>query len=70
MLGLGFDCAHCYDLMPGFQHKLRSSLRDTEDQYRDVAYVQNECANLAQQLYAVAQSANGEVAQSGSAQGS
>jgi hypothetical protein len=62
---LGFDCAHSGDLSPGLQHRLseglRIAMRDFET-YKDIDYVKAECAKLAAQL--------GEVAQSGSAQGS
>jgi len=44
---LGFDCAHAYDLLPGL---LEAHIPYFEDIYRDLAYVQNECAQLARQL--------------------
>lgn len=42
---LGFDCAHGWDLSPGLY---RSAL------YRDLPYVQAECAALARQLKEIA----------------
>lgn len=56
---LGFDCAHCYDLVPGmlkFHNEFRSQypaeFSDVPDRdvYRDVEYVRNECRSLAKQL--------------------
>lgn len=41
----GFDCAHYLDLTPG--HRM---MRDEGDKYRSLAYVESECAQLAQQL--------------------
>jgi hypothetical protein len=45
----GFDCAHSGDLSPKYAATLRG-FRDHGDEYRDIAYVQGECAQLAQQL--------------------
>lgn len=48
----GFDCNHAGDLAPGM---LASGIPAFEHEtYRDVAYVQAECADLARQLTAVA----------------
>lgn len=59
---LGFDCAHSGDLSPGYVHRLPSRMRLERESYKNIEYVKAECAKLAAQL--------GEVAQSGSAQGS
>lgn len=40
----GFDCAHAGDLAPGMATILKGT-------YRNLAYVQDECAKLAKQLY-------------------
>lgn len=42
---LGFDCAHCDDLCPGYESRYRMG-----GIYRDFGYVQRECADLALQL--------------------
>ena len=45
----GFDCGHAYDLIPRFPvHGLHR-----EEVYRDLAYVEKECAKLARQLAAM-----------------
>lgn len=44
---LGFDCAHLGDTTPAYDWS-----HDYESSYKRVAYVQNECRNLAQQLAA------------------
>lgn len=41
---LGFDCAHAWDLIPGYQ------FRPGPDVYRDRTYVENEVRGLARQL--------------------
>jgi hypothetical protein len=46
---LGFDCGHCDDFSPGMD----SDYRHEDSQYRDMAYVQAECAGLARQIAAV-----------------
>lgn len=48
----GFDCNHAGDLAPGMQHFLSSGYRSLHrgDVYRDIAYVEAECASLAKQL--------------------
>lgn len=43
----GFDCAHCCDECPAFN---RFRNYETEDIYRDIAYVKSEVADLALQL--------------------
>jgi hypothetical protein len=43
----GFDCAHCDDLSPAYEHDFRSGT------YRDLEYVKAECAALARQLQAM-----------------
>jgi len=48
MWWFGFDCAHCYDYMPGYQFK-RST--DGDLKYRTIEYVKAECADLARQLH-------------------
>ncbi len=51
----GFDCAHCFDYAPAFDlWNSIPSLRSPTGypQYRDVEYVKNEVARLAQQLAA------------------
>lgn len=50
---LGFDCAHYCDLSPGIHAVLPPRLRDREEIYRTVAFVQNECRELARQLAAL-----------------
>jgi hypothetical protein len=49
---LGFDCCHALDLMPGTAATLREvGLKPwPEDVYRDLSYVQKECASVAKQL--------------------
>jgi hypothetical protein len=46
----GFDCAHCDDLSPG--QKLYGDF-PSDDVYRDLAYVEGQCADLARQLAAI-----------------
>lgn len=46
---LGFDCGHAFDLVPTAQHP---SLR-MKQTYRDVAYVTEQCRQLAAQLKAM-----------------
>ena len=48
----GFDCAHCFDLMPGLQ-ALCLGLPMIPGSYRTVDYVAAECADLARQLAAI-----------------
>ena len=48
----GFDCSHCDDISPAYQWSF-GSLSFHDAQYRNVAYVQSECAKLAQQLAAL-----------------
>lgn len=43
---LGFDCAHCFDLSPGSSY--RNEFGD--EHYRDLGYVEQQCAQLAVQL--------------------
>lgn len=50
---LGFDCAHGYDLSPGYYSTQRSERWHQHDVYRTVEYVKAECAALAAQLAAV-----------------
>ena len=45
---LGFDTAHCYDVVP----KMKLYI-DSHATYRDLAYVQQECRSLAAQLAAI-----------------
>lgn len=47
----GFDCAHAGDLVPAMHHRLSLYGSHNEDIYRDIGYVQQECQNLAGQLY-------------------
>lgn len=47
---VGFDCAHCDDYAP----KIDSAALRAFQTYRDLAYVQAECAALADQLLHVA----------------
>lgn len=42
---LGFDCAHCDDFMPGLSPESEAG------QYKDLAYVQEECRRLAEQIF-------------------
>lgn len=44
---LGFDCAHCYDLVPGMGPSFSYNPRD---RYRDLEYVKGEVRILARQL--------------------
>lgn len=48
----GFDCAHGGDLSPKYAHKYYSAFGRGE--YRTVAYVQQQCVELARQLAEVA----------------
>lgn len=52
----GFDCAHAGDYMPGYPAALREiGLKyHSHDTYRNLAYVQEECRQLAQQLKEIA----------------
>jgi hypothetical protein len=50
---LGFDCAHLGDYSPLMRQQLDKMMgfeRDTGEVYRTLAYVKNECADLARQL--------------------
>lgn len=50
----GFDCAHCMDVMPGTEARLRALGHEHQsfgETYRDVAYVMQEVHCLAEQLY-------------------
>ncbi len=49
---LGFDCAHWQDLSPGMQafHQRTGLPERYGEHYRNVDYVEAECAGLAQQL--------------------
>lgn len=42
---LGFDCAHCNDLIPAYDWS-----REFGNDYRTISYVRSECASLASQL--------------------
>ena len=42
---IGFDCAHLYDLSPGYSKRMK-----IEGTYRTLEYVRNECAALAKKL--------------------
>lgn len=44
---LGFDCSHFGDCIPAMPEIYRSTILKVE--YRDIAYVQNECRELARQ---------------------
>lgn len=52
----GFDCAHADDLMPAVAAALKKYAIEGKytfmrwDHYRDLAYIQAECARIAQQL--------------------
>ena len=50
---LGFDCGHAYDLAPGLVATIESiGCRSWPgDVYRNLAYVQKECAEIARQLH-------------------
>lgn len=51
---LGFDCAHARDLVPNevdFQRRHGLTLAGSE--YRDIAYVREQCEHLAEQLAAL-----------------
>lgn len=48
---LGFDCAHVYDLVPGFRIDADPWHLD-HDRYRDLAYVRRETERLADHLRA------------------
>lgn len=50
----GFDCGHCFDMAPGMV-RYAPSLYETNDglpkcEYRNIAYVANQCRHLAKQL--------------------
>jgi len=50
---VGFDCAHAYDLSPGYlaQLALLGGFPSSEEQqYRTLAYVERQCHRLAKQL--------------------
>ena len=53
----GFDCAHCYDFLPGVKallrqidNKVRAPNEDEIEVYRNIEYVTNEVKSLARQL--------------------
>jgi len=46
---LGFDCAHAFDLMPGI-NALLPERHLVDCTYRDMAYVERQCAQLAAQV--------------------
>jgi hypothetical protein len=46
----GFDCAHAWDLTPGYRALSRHFRSDDDDVYRDQGYVEDECRKLARQL--------------------
>lgn len=47
----GFDCAHYTDLVPGMAKLIPNYFKDhSEDVYRDIEYVKNECLKLCWQL--------------------
>jgi hypothetical protein len=53
---IGFDCAHCFDLVPGMEallikigHQKQCTVLQEEDVYRDLAYVEREVNSLARQ---------------------
>lgn len=48
---VGFDCAHCGDLLPIMTEKLQRFPMLAEGVYRNLEYVQNQCNWLAEQLY-------------------
>lgn len=51
---LGFDCAHCDDLAPGYHPILGDEYSSLfNGVYRDINYVRTECASLAAQLAAM-----------------
>jgi hypothetical protein len=51
----GFDCSHSGDYSPAYAQRLKQygDIYGHTDQYRNVAYVQAQCAKLARQLKAV-----------------
>ncbi len=57
---LGFDCAHCWDLVPAMNADLnsagitRGTYAELGETYKPVGYVKEECARLAQQAAAAA----------------
>lgn len=54
---LGFDCGHCWDVMPALTArygKLLAELDGGRARYRDVAYVKAEVEQLADQVIAAA----------------
>jgi len=51
----GFDCAHAWDFSPAMQARMANfpahlRMRDWSEVYRDLDYVEKECASLARQL--------------------
>jgi hypothetical protein len=55
----GFDCAHCFDLVPGMEKLLKESREQLglsghrfRSEYRDLAYVTEQTESLAEQLAA------------------
>lgn len=58
----GFDCAHAWDLIPDMAERYRAIGidRDSEDVYRDVAYVTEQCELLAVQLVALGANLKGD----------
>jgi len=53
---LGFDCHHCDDYAPAFVERGKEigCYAHPTEEYRTLAYVEGECASLAQQLAAMA----------------
>lgn len=53
---LGFDCAHCGDMVPGLNRfrSEHSAISGSHEDYRDLTYVRGEVEDLAEQLAEVA----------------
>lgn len=47
---LGFDCAHCGDLIPGIANYVGAPYTDLGDTFKDLDFVKRECMALAAQF--------------------
>lgn len=58
---VGFDCCHCYDVVPKFlsMREIRFGVKDGT--YKDITYVTEQCKRLAEQAQEAAQAKPGRV---------
>lgn len=49
---IGFDTGHCFDFMPYTElYRYIFSIDDSDDRYKNMEYIKNECKKLAHQLF-------------------